>query len=65
VTRLARWSGEPGRAIAAATLVPRRVLGERQTLPQLLLGRPLSESLRWRVGADGALGWRRASEAAP
>ncbi|MDM7937666.1 MAG: N-acetylglucosamine-6-phosphate deacetylase [Cyanobium sp. CZS 48M] len=65
VTRLARWSGEPGRAIAAATLVPRRVLGERRTLPQLLLGRPLSESLRWRVGANGALGWRRASEAAP
>lgn len=65
VTRLARWSGEPGRAIAAATLVPRRVLGERRTLSQLLLGRPLAESLRWSAGADGELRWRRGSEAAP
>ena len=65
--RLARWSGEPGRAIAAATVLPRRVLGEERQLEALLLGRPLGSCLRWRQGAEG-LGWRRAdggAEGAP
>lgn len=57
--RLARWSGRPERAIAAATVLPRRVLGERRSLPQLLLGRPLNATLRWRQ-SDTGLQWRRA-----
>ena len=57
--RLARWSGRPERAIAAATVLPRRVLGEQRSLPQLLVGRPLNETLRWRQGEEG-LQWQRA-----
>ncbi|MFM8605404.1 MAG: N-acetylglucosamine-6-phosphate deacetylase, partial [Cyanobium sp.] len=57
--RLARWSGRPERAIAAATVLPRRVLGERRPLEQLLLGRPLRDTLRWRQGEAG-LEWQRA-----
>ncbi|WP_370525715.1 N-acetylglucosamine-6-phosphate deacetylase [Synechococcus sp. CBW1004] len=56
--RLARWSGRPERAIAAATVLPRRVLGEQRSLPQLLVGRPLGETLRWRQGKEG-LQWRQ------
>lgn len=58
VARLARWSGSAGPAIAAATLTPRRVLGDRRPVEQLLLGRPLAELLRWREGPDG-LRWSR------
>jgi N-acetylglucosamine-6-phosphate deacetylase len=58
--RLARWSGRPERAIAAATVLPRRVLGERRPLTDLLIGRPLGDCLRWSQGA-GALSWRRAA----
>lgn len=58
--RLARWSGRPERAIAAATVLPRRVLGERRSLPQLLLGRPLAETLRWQEEPAG-LSWRHAT----
>ncbi len=58
--RLARWSGEPERAIAAATLQPRRVLGDDRPLPELLLGLPLAETLRW-SGPAGALRWRRSA----
>lgn len=58
--RLARWSGEPERAIAAATLHPRRVLGDDRPLPELLLGLPLAETLRW-SGPAGALRWRRSA----
>ncbi|MFM7312234.1 MAG: N-acetylglucosamine-6-phosphate deacetylase [Cyanobium sp.] len=57
--RLAGWSGRPERAIAAATVLPRRVLGERRSLPELLLGRPLGKTLRWRQSEAG-LGWRKA-----
>jgi N-acetylglucosamine-6-phosphate deacetylase len=60
VVRLARWSGAAGRAIAAATVLPRRVLGERRSVPDLLIGRPLGELLRWHEGPDG-LSWRRAA----
>ena len=56
--RLARWSGRPERAIAAATVLPRRVLGEQRSLPQLLVGRPLGETLRWRQCKEG-LQWRQ------
>ena len=55
--RLAHWSGRPERAIAAATVLPRRVLGETRSLPELLLGRPLAETLRWRQSEAG-LHWR-------
>ena len=61
VVRLARWSGQPERAIAAATLLPRRVLGERRPLEQLLIGRTLGETLRWSLREEGDLSWRRAS----
>ena len=60
VVRLARWSGATGRAIAAATVLPRRVLGERRSVPDLLIGRPLEELLRWHEGPDG-LRWQRAA----
>jgi len=58
VRRLAQWTGEPGRAIAAATVLPRRVLGDDRSLPQLLLGTPLIEALRWHAGAEGLV-WQR------
>jgi N-acetylglucosamine-6-phosphate deacetylase len=57
--RLAGWSGRPDWAIAAATVLPRRVLGDGRSLPQLLLGRPLADSLRWRQSEAG-LHWHRA-----
>jgi N-acetylglucosamine-6-phosphate deacetylase len=59
VRRLATWSGEPGRAIAAATVLPRRVLGDQRGTRELLLGRPLNASLRWHQGSTG-LNWRLA-----
>ncbi len=62
VVRLARWSGEPGRAIAAATVLPRRVLGDRRDAAALLRGRALADCLRWSGAAD-ALRWRRANAA--
>ena len=57
VRRLAAWSDDPGRAIAAATVLPRQVLGDRRTPRELLLGRPLAATLRWHQGATG-LGWQ-------
>jgi N-acetylglucosamine-6-phosphate deacetylase len=59
VRRLASWGGLVPASIAAATLAPRRLLGERQPLEQLLLGRPLADTLRWSTAADGRLDWRR------
>lgn len=59
VRRLAGWGGLVPASIAAATLAPRRLLGERQPLEQLLLGRPLADTLRWSIAADGRLDWRR------
>jgi len=60
VRRLAGWSGEPGRAIAAATVLPRHVLGDQRSTHKLLLGRPLGHCLRWGASAGG-LHWRRAN----
>ncbi|MBM5817589.1 MAG: N-acetylglucosamine-6-phosphate deacetylase [Cyanobacteria bacterium K_Offshore_surface_m2_239] len=60
VKRLARWGVPADQAIAAATLTPRRVLGERRPFPQLLVGRPLAACLRWGEGENG-LGWSHAS----
>ena len=64
VRRLAGWGGEPGRAIASATVLPRRALGDRRPVEQLLLGRPLDAALRWQQGAEG-LSWRSAREPGP
>jgi N-acetylglucosamine-6-phosphate deacetylase len=63
VRRLARWSGEPSRAIAAATWLPRRVLGERRPVEALLVGMRLAETLRWSGDAveGGDLRWQRTS----
>jgi N-acetylglucosamine-6-phosphate deacetylase len=63
VVRLSRWSGRPERAIAAATVTPRRVLGDRRGVAELLRGRALGDCLRWSGAAD-ALRWRNAAEAA-
>ncbi|MBM5793911.1 MAG: N-acetylglucosamine-6-phosphate deacetylase, partial [Cyanobacteria bacterium K_DeepCast_0m_m1_088] len=59
--RLAAWSGEPGRAIAAATVLPRRVLGDQRSVRELLLGRPLAETLRWHGQDEGQLRWQAAA----
>jgi N-acetylglucosamine-6-phosphate deacetylase len=59
VIRLARWGVPADQAIAAATLHPRRVLGDQRPLEQLLVGRLLGDCLRWRQGTEG-LGWEEA-----
>ena len=60
VKRLARWSGDPDRAIAAATVLPRRLLGGATRVPQQLQGLPLGETLRW-TGPSADLRWSRAA----
>ena len=60
VRRLARWGGDAEGAIAAATLHPRRVLGDRRSIQELLLGLPLAETLRW-SGPAADLHGRRAA----
>ncbi|MEY3930741.1 MAG: hypothetical protein RLZZ516_2451, partial [Cyanobacteriota bacterium] len=47
------------RAIAAATVLPRRWLGDRRPLPQLLQRRRLAQCLRWRTSREG-LDWQHA-----
>ena len=59
VVRLADWTGDDGAAIRAATVLPRRVLGDPRSSVELLIGLPLLETLRWHRPADGPLGWRR------
>ena len=58
VRRLARWGGEAEATIAAATVTPRRVLGDDQPIESLLVGMPLAETLRW-SGSAQALAWHR------
>jgi N-acetylglucosamine-6-phosphate deacetylase len=58
VRRLARWGGEAEATIAAATVSPRRVLGDDRPIESLLLGLPLAETLRW-SGASQSLTWQR------
>ena len=58
VRRLASWGVRPEQAIAAATITPRQVLGDDRSLDQMLLGMPLTETLRWQEGAAG-LSWQR------
>jgi N-acetylglucosamine-6-phosphate deacetylase len=60
VARLASWGAAPERAIAAATVLPRRVLGDQRSAAEMLVGMPLGESLRWQR-RSGDLSWRRAA----
>jgi N-acetylglucosamine-6-phosphate deacetylase len=60
VRRLAEWSGDADQAIAAATVLPRRLLGATEPLPQQLIGRPLGAMLRWSGNAED-LRWCRAA----
>jgi N-acetylglucosamine-6-phosphate deacetylase len=59
VRRLVSWGAPPERAIAAATVTPRRVLGDERDGAAMLKGMELNEALRWSQGAGG-LGWQRA-----
>jgi N-acetylglucosamine-6-phosphate deacetylase len=59
VRRLASWSVPAEQSIAAATITPRRVLGDGRRLPEMLVGTPLGEALRWSQAEEG-LSWRRA-----
>lgn len=61
VRRLARWGAPPERAIAAATVLPRQVLGDGRSAEEMLMGLPLGEALRWSGSAEG-LSWRRAAD---
>ncbi|MGA0253737.1 N-acetylglucosamine-6-phosphate deacetylase [Vulcanococcus sp.] len=60
VRRLARWSGDADRAIAAATVLPRRLLGAPTRVREQLQGLPLGETLRW-SGTSAELRWSRAA----
>jgi N-acetylglucosamine-6-phosphate deacetylase len=52
VKRLARWSGQPAAAIWNATVAPRRVIANAQTLEDALIGQPLTDQLRWTMTAE-------------
>ena len=60
VRRLARWGGDADRAIAAATVLPRQLMGAAADCRSQLLGLPLVETLRW-SGPSEDLRWRRAA----
>ena len=60
VVRLARWSGQPAQAIAAATLLPRGLMGGSARAETALLGLSLQDTLRWRAG-DAGLSWQRSA----
>jgi len=60
VRRLARWGGDVDRAIAAATVLPRQLVGAAADCRSQLLGLPLVEALRW-SGPSDDLRWRRAA----
>ena len=60
VRRLASWSGDAGQAIAAATVLPRRLLGAPAAVREQLLGLPLAATLRW-SGPASDLRWNRAA----
>ena len=60
VKRLARWSGHPGAAIWSATVAPRRVIGNAQTIEDALVGQPLGRQLRWSMKGS-ELHWRCAA----
>ncbi|MEX1322609.1 MAG: amidohydrolase family protein [Synechococcaceae cyanobacterium] len=61
VRRLVSWGAPPERAIAAATLTPRRVLGDRRDGEGMLRGVELKQTLRWSQGVEG-LDWQRSPQ---
>ncbi len=61
VQRLAGWGAPAELAIAAATVLPRRVLGDGRSVAEMLEGMPLAEALRWRQQPAGPLQWQRAA----
>jgi N-acetylglucosamine-6-phosphate deacetylase len=63
VRRLVHWGAPASQAIAAATITPRRVLGDGRSAAELLLGLPLGDTLRWSQAGDG-LSWQRATRPA-
>jgi N-acetylglucosamine-6-phosphate deacetylase len=69
VRRLASWGAPAEQVIAAATVLPRRVLGDGRSVAAMLEGLPLAEALRWRqqpstaAGLTPALQWQRAGTA--
>jgi N-acetylglucosamine-6-phosphate deacetylase len=60
VRRLTSWGAPAERAIAAATVLPRHVLGDARSAAEMLIGSPLAETLRWSP-AGGDLHWQRAA----
>ena len=56
VKRLARWSDAPSAAIWSATVAPRRVIGDATGCMDALMGRPLTQLLRWHQ-KEGELHW--------
>lgn len=62
VRRLASWGVPAAQAIAAATITPRRVLGDRRSAAELLVDQPLAATLRWRQ-SSGGLAWQGAAVA--
>ena len=56
VKRLALWSGASSAAIWSATVAPRHVMGMADTVPDALIGQPLTRLLRWSQH-DGKLQW--------
>ena len=57
--RLAGWTGDAGAAIAAATVLPRHVLGSDAAVEQQLLGLEFNATLRWRAVPGQPLAWLR------
>ena len=55
--RLAGWTGDAAAAIRAATVLPRRVLGQAEAVEQQLLGQPLAHTLRWSQAPTQPLTW--------
>ncbi len=56
VKRLAHWSDAPSSAIWSATVAPRRVIGDATGCVDALVGRPLTQLLRWHL-KEGELHW--------
>lgn len=59
VKRLAAWSAVPAAAIRAATVLPRRQLGDLRPVAQQLLGMAWVDTLKWQLDADNKLSWQR------
>jgi hypothetical protein len=49
----------PAAAIRAATVLPRRQLGDLRPVEQQLLGMAWVDTLKWQLDADNKLSWQR------